>query len=159
MRSGQVSRVSISATEFFSPRFVQFMLEIGIIGLYFMMGLHLELPQKTGPVPPPDLSWLLASLLLVFAAYLVWDLLDILIACMPPDENNNKNWSYSAFAKSATIGAVVTLAVTIATAVCYAIVRSAHPAGQRAVLVWCLALIAVAYGYRVAQEKAKKRWG
>jgi hypothetical protein len=57
--------------------FVQFLIEVLIIGLYFAMGLTLHLPAaRRGPVPLPSQTWLTAFLLFIFLAYMAWDGID-----------------------------------------------------------------------------------
>jgi len=68
---------SIGDIQFRSMRFVQFMVEIVIVGMYFTMGLTLKLPTTSrSPGPLPSESWLTGLLLCIFAAYLTWDLID-----------------------------------------------------------------------------------
>lgn len=142
MRAGAVSRISISATKFLSPRFAQFGLEIVIVGLYFVMGTQINIPRSGQKFPDPDLPWLTGFLVVVFASYLVWDLLDAYIGRSDADTR------LPALVRArATCGAVVVFGLS------YGAVRLWHPHGQHPALVWCVLSIVGLYAYRVAQER------
>jgi hypothetical protein len=73
---------------FLSLRFVQFLLEVVIVGLYFVMGLKLDIPNATSTVPSPTISWPAGVIVVVYIAYLIWDTLDALQA----KRDNNSKW-------------------------------------------------------------------
>jgi len=134
---------------FWGLRFVQFVVEVAIIGLYFVMGLNLKLPppDRLAVIPPSEGS-LTEVLLWIFAAYLVWDILDVWLARHP----GNLVWRDTAAA-----GRAVTFPFLIAVAVIYLMISLTHPRTAQSVVWWNLVLIALLYTYRVAQDRAKAR--
>ena len=88
------------------------------------------------------------TLLLIYTAYLIWDVLDVWMA------RKDDGWR-----RLAGVGAIVTLVFAILSAVIFAAVRLYPAKHDHAVLWWNLVLVALVYGYRVAQEKSKTRFG
>lgn len=140
----------IGDIDFRHIEFSQLLIEVGIIAMYFAMGLTLQLPPKNGkpPSPPPSEVWLTGFLLAVFAAYWLWDRIDILRA----RRENDQIWR-----RRATRGARVTLSAALVAAVVFvAVWLTLHPARTEGpVVALNLALVVLLYLYRVAQE----RWG
>jgi hypothetical protein len=135
----------ISEISFFSLRFVQFVIEVVIVIMYFAMGLGLKLPTTALPASPvPSESWLAGFLLGIFVTYLVWDCVDIRQA----GQDHDQDWRARAKA-----GRRVTLIWMAPWAAIYLAVLFAPPHGVRPVLGLNLVLLAVLYGYRVAQDK------
>ena len=137
---------------FGSVRFVQFVVEIGIIGLYFAMSLKLQLPgERPDGTPIPEslsLTGLAGLLALVFLAYLAWDVLDIVQAY----RKHLTVWRHEA-----CVGAIVTAVFTLVFWVSWILSHHLHR-WREDPIVWAGPIIALLYLYRVAQEQAKKRW-
>jgi hypothetical protein len=71
-------RGPIGKMPFWGPQFIQFLVQVIIIGMYFAMGLFLRLPQDGDHLaPPPAEGWLTGLLVAIFLLYLAWDRLDI----------------------------------------------------------------------------------
>jgi hypothetical protein len=64
---------------FAGARFLQFAVEVGIIGAYFALGTRAYLPHEAGVGTLSEI-WKAQWLLIIFGLYLVWDGLDIHIA-------------------------------------------------------------------------------
>jgi len=138
----------ISESDFLSLRFAQFALEVIIVALYFAMGLKINLPTADqAGATTPAMSWLAGTLLVVYVAYLVWDVLDVTMA---------RRGKFDTWVKRARNGGVVTFIFTIVLAVFYGIIRSTTTTPDSA-LWWSLALIAVLYVYRVIQQNVAHR--
>lgn len=136
---------------FGSVRFVQFVVEIGIIGLYFAMSLKLQLPgERPDGTPIPEslsLTWLVGLLAWVFAAYLAWDVLDIVQA----HRKHLTVWRHEAW-----VGGIVTAVFTLVFWVSWILSHHLHQ-WREDPIVWAGPIIALLYLYRVVQEQAKKR--
>jgi hypothetical protein len=133
-------RGPIGQMPFLGPQFGQFLIEIIIVGVYFAMGQFLKLPTYSDPtVQPPAENWLTGFLLLIFVLYLLWDLIDILLA-------GSGSWH-----KRARSGSVVTAIFSAIAGIMFGVVLAAHPPA----VLWYLILIFFLYAYRVAQDK----WG
>ncbi len=139
----------IGDIRFAHAEFVQFLIEVSIIGMYFAMGLTLQLPPKNSTSASlPSEMWLTGFLFAIFAAYLLWDHIDIWRA----RHDKNRIWL-----GRATRGARVTLPTVLLWLVIFVVVSlTLNPVHtERPVVVLNLVLVAVLYGYRVAQD----RWG
>lgn len=147
LAEGPDKRDVIGEFPFFGLRFVQFAVEVFIIGLYFVMGLHLELPTSDHMAASPPSERSLAQVLLwIFIAYLVWDILDVWLA----RRAGNLGWQGAAAA-----GGAVTFPFLIAMAIIYLMISSAPLRTAEPVVWWNVVLMAVLYGYRVTQDVAK----
>jgi hypothetical protein len=136
-------RDSISKMHFLSARFVQFLLEVAIIGMYFALGLTIKLPDTPTPNPPvPSETWLAGFLLLIFMTYLAWDLLDIWLA------RKHDIWR-----STASRGGGVTLGFTVLFLIMWIVVHEDTPSSPHGVLWWSLVAIGLLYLYRVVQQK------
>lgn len=148
-QGSKTKRDVIGEFPFFGPRFVQFVIEVVIIGLYFVMGLNLTLPTADHPSAIPLSEGSLSEVLLwIFIAYLIWDLLDVWLA----RHAGNPTWQATAAA-----GGKVTFYFAIAVAVIYLIIRLAPARPAPSIVWWNLTLIVLLYGYRVVQDKAKDK--
>jgi homotetrameric cytidine deaminase len=148
MAAGLENREWIGVSRFLSVRFFQFLLEVVIVGLYFVMSLRIQLPTSARPqIIQPPMTWLVAVLSLVFVAYLVWDVLDVLQA----RTNNNSAWQ-----RMAWVGGEVTLVFVALYALCFLLIRITEPTPYAAIW-WSVPLAISLYVYRVAQEKAKDK--
>jgi hypothetical protein len=137
-------RGPIGETKFWSLEFVQFLIEIVIVGVYFSMGLYLNLPaenKKATELPAED--WLTGLLLLIFILYLAWDLIDTRLAGSGP-------WHEPAWD-----GAVVTMKSLIPAAAIFVIVLIAKPQTPVPVIILNAWLVILLYAYRFAQDT----WG
>jgi hypothetical protein len=133
-------RGPIGKMPFLGLQFVQFLVQIIIVGTYFAMGLFLKLPTQSDPtVRPPAEGWLTGFLLLIFGLYLLWDLIDIRLA------------GSSLWRKPALDGTLVTASFLILAGIIFVVVLFACPP---AILSNAILLIFL-YAYRVAQD----RWG
>jgi hypothetical protein len=132
---------STGGIRFASIDFVQFAVEIAIIGVYFAMGLGLHLPGVRGPAGAPSQSWLAAYLFFIFLAYALWDGLDVVRA------RGNSRW----FTRAWHGGAVSTV-FTVASLVLYEVLfRRPALIGRGA--VWLDAgMIVGLYMFRLAQD-------
>lgn len=149
VQGSKTKRDVIGEFPFFGPRFVQFVVEVVIIGLYFVMGLNLTLPtpDHLAVTPLPEES-LTEVLLWIFIAYFVWDILDVWLA----RHGGNPVWQATAAA-----GGKVTFLFSVAVTAIFVTTSSAPPRTVEAVVWWNLVLIVLLYGYRVAQDKTKKK--
>jgi hypothetical protein len=138
-----VGRTLIGQIDFLQLRFIQFLIEVAIVGLYFTMGLELRFPTSQSPaIPAAPEEWITAILVLVFAAYLVWDLIDIWEARGAP------TWCGQAKA-----GTRVTLVFLTLSAGFYVMAfLTNHRAGWTVALL-NIGLIVFLWAYRVAQDK------
>jgi len=137
-------RGPIGDTKFWSLEFVQFLIEIVIVGVYFSMGLYLNLPaenKKATELPAED--WLTGLLLLIFILYLAWDLIDTRLARSGP-------WREPAWD-----GAVVTMKSLIPAAAIFIIVLITKPQTPVPVIILNAWLVILLYAYRFAQDT----WG
>jgi cytidine deaminase len=141
------SRSFIGKIDFLSLRFIQFLIEIIIVGLYFAMGLKLNFP-KSGELATPaePEEWITAVLFCIFSAYFVWDLIDIRQAHM----RKVHTWC-----RQARKGAYITFVFLLLSIVIWLIVIATHPR-TAAVLVLCnIGLLIFVWSYRVVQDQ----WG
>lgn len=135
----------ISRTDYFSLRFVQFTVEIVIVVFYFALGLKIHLPTSSNSsASTPDMRWLIGTLMVIFGAYLLWDLLDVALA-------SREKPVFLYWRERATKGSIVTAGTTVIFAGFYAMVciTTATPASA---LTWSLLAIALLYLYRVVQQ-------
>jgi hypothetical protein len=150
MAEGEQKRDPIGDFPFAGWRFVQFILEIVIAGLYFAMGLTLKLTMYAAL---PQERVLIEFLLFIFGAYFLWDLLDVWLARKEPD------WQ----ARAGAGGAVTGTFLAIFTAIFFVVPRV--PARNASWVIGCNVVLAlVLYGYRVLQDKARdcpgrRPWG
>jgi hypothetical protein len=150
MANRTVLRWWIGNMKFWSARFIQFCVEVGITALYFVVGLTLDLPQRSGQAGSlPSEKWVLSTLLAVWIAYLLWDGLDVFVG----RHHSDGHW-----ARRAALGGAVTLGFTVLLVVMLA-VEAANPARRdHSILAWNLGLLVFLYIYRVSQQFAKKKW-
>ncbi len=140
--------------EFWSPRFAQFSLEIVITAMYFVVGLTLDLPVRSSPPPPappaPSESWVIGTVVAIWLAYVVWDLLDI---CISPSSAGNK-WH-----STAKVGCKVSVGFLLLYGLLFGIEMEVFPAGNRnhTILGWNLGVLALLYLYRVIQQLAREK--
>jgi hypothetical protein len=128
---------------FWSLRFVQFLIEIVIIGMYFAMGLFLKLPTANqSPVGPPAEDWLTGLLLLIFGLYLVWDCLDKRLAKTDPQ------WR-----ETASRGLIVTLISLAPLVAIYVAAVATRPRSAVPVIAINIFLVIFLYSYRYAQDR------
>jgi hypothetical protein len=124
--------------------FVQFLLEVVIIGLYFAMGLTLHLPATSrGPVPLPSQTWLTAFLLFIFLAYMAWDGIDLWRGSRYHDD---------LWMKRAKERGRVTLWFLLPFAGLYLVARLVLPRTTLSVVLLDLLLLALLYAYRLTQD-------
>lgn len=134
-------------------RFLQFLIEIAIIGAYFALGVRAVLPNHQG-VGSPDEFWKGGCLVLIFFLYLVWDGLDILItrrqivkAAVSEDRQELEKWEVRA-----RRGAWVTFLFLLIFGLFLAVGWTGATHKLRSVVVFDLLAILVLYLYRVVQE-------
>jgi hypothetical protein len=141
----------ISNLKFKSARFWQFCLEVVITGLYFVIGLTLALPQKSASSPPhlPSEKWVLGLLLTIWFTYVVWDQLDVHIACLHDDGD----WKYKA-----EVGRNVSIIFFFLFGAMFAIEWVWRATNDYSILVWNLLALVVLYLYRTTQQWAKGKW-
>jgi uncharacterized membrane protein len=139
------NRTPIGDFQFRSARFVQFLVEMTIVGLYFVMGLKIELPKSTDPIPSPSISWVMGSLVLVFLAYFVWDVLDVLQA----KRDGNSDWL-----NPAVRGGCVTLGALLVFTLWYFFFL---PSTKFGVITVAVALSVLLLVYRIAEELATEK--
>jgi hypothetical protein len=145
-------RKPVGSMNFCSPRFAQFMASVVVVVLYFAMGIQLSLPGKDNPSPPAlDVreERMALMLLLIFGAYVIWDLLDIVEANIA----NSSDWRKRA-AKGALVTAAFLLLFALVWGGTYWLFGAAVPGvwlifGINVVLILCL------WFFRVAQDT----WG
>lgn len=145
-----IKRAPIGEIDFWSLRFIQFLIEVIIIGLYFAMGLELKLPTQQEPhVAAAPEEWITWIIVLVFAAYLVWDLFDIWQAHKDVHNGCPKDPTWCSQAKA---GSLVTLVFLIIFAACWAIVRATNPRTHWTVAAVNVGLLVLLWVYRVVQD-------
>lgn len=141
-RSGRIGDIRFASTGF-----VQLLLEVVIIGLYFAMGLALKLPATNRSAASlPSQSWLTAYLLFIYIAYLAWDVIDLRRAV----RDNCYPWR-----RRATAGLLVTSSFLPAWAGLYLLARLSPPHAVTLVTLFNILVLALLYAYRVAQDQ----WG
>ena len=136
---------------FWSKRFAQYAVEIVILGVYFAMGLRLDLPDRNHPSHldgTPSAFWTTACLVAVFALYFVWDLFDVSIAKARDD---------TAWAAKARRGRLVTLAFWAALTLVLAAATVLRPRTSAWVAAVDTILVALLYVYRVKQEIEREK--
>ncbi len=119
---------------------LQFVVEVAIIGAYFALVARLVPHGAGGPSERWKLWWLAA----LFGLYVVWDLLDIALAC----GNHESQW-----ARRAACGGVVTLVFAAVFAV-LALVVSDRP--LHSVVLFDVLAIFVLWVYRAVQQGITK---
>lgn len=130
--------------------FLQFMVEAGVIGVYFALSTRLSLPSDAGTYNA-QLHWKASWLLVLFALYVLWDLLDILVAlarAKPVDDAESKK-KYKDWAKRAAYGGMVSLLFVIV----FASIRYSAPAGAYSTIPFDVTCIVLLYCYRVSQQE------
>ena len=132
---------STGGIRFGSVEFVQFTVEIAIIGLYFAMGLGLHLPGASGPAEAPSQSWLAAYLLFIFLSYLLWDGLDTLRA------HGNGRWF-----RRAWHGGVVSAIFVASSLVLYKVLFQRPALAGRAAIWLDAGMIVGLYLFRLGQD-------
>ena len=138
----KIDRNLIGQIDFLQPRFIQFLIEVIIVCLYFAMGLELKFPTSQNPaVPAAPEEWITGILVLIFAAYIVWDLIDIWQA-------QGATWCNQAKA-----GARVTFVFLILSAGIYLIALLTNPRTGGPVALLNIGLLVFLWAYRVAQDK------
>jgi hypothetical protein len=147
--AGRPGRGPIGELPFLGTQFVQFLVQIAIIGAYFTMGLFLKLPTGQDPaVRQPLESWLTGLLFVIFGLYLLWDLLDICLARPGLDTSQGKRGPWY---KPACHGALVTTGFLVIAGILFAVTLDVHPQPVALNVILCVFL----YAYRFAQDK----WG
>ena len=132
-------RHSIGDYSVWDWQFLQFMIEVAILGVYFAMGLRVALPGK-GEIPrPPSAFWPASCLVAVYALYLAWDFLDVAL--------NRGYWRARAVA-----GMKVSAAFLVAFAGVLAGVWVSRPTGSGTVLGIDVVMVVLLYAYRALQE-------
>jgi hypothetical protein len=131
-------RGPIGQMPFLGPQFVQFGIEIVIVGVYFTMGLFLKLPMSSEPSAE---EWLTGLLFGIFVLYLLWDLMDIRLAGSVP-------WR-----ELAKAGAWVTGGFSAAAGIIFGLVLIRHPRTAISVVALNAMLVIFLYVYRVVQDK------
>jgi quinol-cytochrome oxidoreductase complex cytochrome b subunit len=143
MATATIKRKPIGKIDFFSLRFVQFLIEVIIICLYFAMGLELKFPKPGLPaIPAAPEEWITGILLCIFFAYIVWDLIDI------REAKNETTWRNEAEA-----GALVTLVFLLLSLGIYLTIRATYPRAGVIVSLANVGLLVFVWLYRVAQDK------
>ncbi len=147
--------------DFWSLRFVQFTVEVVIIVTYFSMTLKLELPSSpSSKVPLFPETWLIGNLVVMYFAYLLWDILDWAQAKWRQRNTVGEVWLQAdRWRRDALIGGIVTLIGSIVIVAIYEVVRANPPNTSHSAVRWSIGLLAVLYAYRVAQEISKQHWG
>lgn len=137
-------RLRAPATPFSGLRFWQFLVEIFIIGAYFVLGTRAVLPSGGG-LGSPDEFGKGECLVAIFVLYLVWDLLDIRIA----RREGETKW-----AKRASAGMSVTLVFVVLFAAFLAVGWTERNHHLHSALAFDLIAIAFLYLYRRVQGYA-----
>lgn len=138
-----IKRHFIGEFDFVSRRFIQFLIELIIVLLYFAMGLELKFPTPERPaIPAAPEEWITGVLLCIFIAYIVWDLIDIWQA------DAGTTWR-----NQASAGARVTLVFLLLFGAFYLIICFTHPRAAVIVSLVNIGLLVVLWLYRVAQDK------
>jgi hypothetical protein len=137
----------VSNKTFTESSFWQFGVEVGIIGVYFALSARLSLPHTRNA----QLHWKALWIVVLFVLYLMWDGLDLWIACIrskhPPEGRQPDE--YEAWGKRAVQGALVT---ALFLAVFCGVLYSA-PTGRWWTLPFDVTCIALLYLYRVSQQE------
>ena len=79
-RNDANERAGVGRFGFLDPRFAQFLIEVVIVGAYFVLGLRMDAVAKNGSVSGPSAVWEASWLLVIYGLYLAWDLLDVAMA-------------------------------------------------------------------------------
>jgi hypothetical protein len=132
---------------FTTARFPQFLVEVLIVIVYFALGTRAVLPAGAG-VGRAGTLWKAECLTVVFALYLVWDVLDIYSAVVP----RPREWRW---ADRAARGGFVTLCFVGVFAL-FSLWASNHPHPHSVVGFDLLAIVCL-YLYRVIQQYAVLR--
>lgn len=128
--------------------FLQFMVEAGVIGVYFALSTRLSLLSDAGTYDV-QLHWKASWLLVLFALYVLWDLLDILVALARAKPVDVEGEEYKVWTKRAAYGGMVSLLFVIV----FALVRYSAPAGAYSTIPFDVACIVLLYCYRVSQQE------
>jgi hypothetical protein len=128
--------------------FTQFIVEAGVIGVYFALSTRLSLPSDAATYSA-QLHWKASWLLVLFALYVLWDLLDILVALTRAKLVDLEGEEYKYWAKRAACGGMVSLLFAIV----FASVRYSAPAGAYSTIPFDVACIVLLYCYRVSQQE------
>jgi quinol-cytochrome oxidoreductase complex cytochrome b subunit len=134
-------RQPIGLIPFWNLLFVQFLIEVIIIGMYFAMGLFLKLPTASDSAGLPAEGWLTGLLFLIFVLYLAWDLIDTHLA-------KNPIWHETAWN-----GALVTMKFLAAAGIIFLVVAAVNPRAAVVVILVNSVLVILLYAYRVAQDR------
>lgn len=160
--AAMTGRGDIGEFGFWDLRFVQFLIEIAIIGVYFLLGLGIDLPTegrgrgKDHVVEQSSALWPASFLVVIFVLYLAWDCLDIRIA-----SKNKKGIASDKAGLGATepwreharCGRKVTLAFLVWFAVVLLVVLLWRPVNSGTIFAVDVILILSLYVYRVIQGK------
>ena len=149
-------RSFIGDINFLSLRFIQFLIEIIIVGLYFAMGLGLNFP-KTGALATPVGSeeWIAGILLCIFSAYFVWDLIDIRQAHVHTVRTVDTAYIVHKWCRRAREGAGITFIFLLLSTGIYLAVIFAHPHTVTVLVLCNIGLLIFVWAYRVVQDQ----WG
>jgi hypothetical protein len=137
---------------FWEGSFVQFWIEVLVIGAYFALSARLSLPLRP-PAHPGALNgqveWKAWWLLGLFVAYLAWDVVDVRLAsARAGDKRTVAPFRYKRWGKRATEGGVVTALFIV---IFIAVLCSA-PGGPYRTLPFDLVCLLLLYIYRVGQH-------
>jgi hypothetical protein len=136
----RLARKRAGEFRFLSPRFVQFTVEVLIIGAYFALGTRLGLSATE-----PSATWQAAWLVVAFALYLTWDGLDVVVAkCC----DNDNGW-----ARTAGKGGLVTAVFLLIFGGLLALVQIKDDHASGWVVGVNLVAIGFLYAYRAVQER------
>ena len=135
---------------FTTPRFLQFILEILIIGIYFALVVITHLPNPATSGAPSELrhaQWLALG----FWLYLFWDFLDIYIAGWPGRARAGRCRQTESWSKRAVRGMFITLAGVVVFSALAGYLWNGHTLASSTIGFDAI-LILLLLSYRAAQE-------
>jgi hypothetical protein len=137
-------------------RFPQFLLEVLIVVVYYVIGTQVYLANAEAGLPHPDIEVRAFCLWLMFAMYVAWDVLDIAIALRTKDATTQLPDPESvAWARRAAVGLCVSAVFLVIFLAIWAAwgLQNPHPSTTGA-LWFDLVAIALLFAYRATQELA-----
>lgn len=143
-RRRESERHPVGDFDFWSLRFVQFQFEVLIIVAYFALANHVTLHAPTGN-NHANANWQFAWLVVIFALYLIWDILDVI------NGRRNDDWQTRALK-----GLRVTAVTLVALIVGLVLVHEIHPQSAASIAIADFVAIALMYAYRARQEHVTK---
>lgn len=135
---GQAGRQPPGDFGFVGLRFAQFMIELAIIAVYFVLAVRLQFPDAARANSGPSAQFEVLSVVIVFGLYLLWDQLDVTIAT-----------TWKEMAKHYRKVTAIAVAVF---AILYGAVAVAKPTGSGPVFACDLVIVVLLYGYRAIQD-------